>query len=118
MKINRTDRKVLGLAILIVGVLITALADWGVPLIGSSNRWAAAVIIVLGLAVAALVAPGSESRSYVLGGLVVVAFFAAVLAFATASTGALALLVVALLALIVTSTARHLTRSAGRPTTT
>jgi hypothetical protein len=118
MKINRTDRKVLGLAILIVGVFIMALADWGVPLIGNSNRWAATVIIVLGLAAAVLISPGSESRSYVLAGLVVVAFLAAVLVFATASTGALALLVVALLALIATSTARHLTQSAGQPTTT
>lgn len=92
----RTDRKVFGLAILIVGVFVTTAAGWGVPLIGSSHRWAAAVILLLGLAAAAFSAPGAESRSYTLAGFVIVAFLAAVLALATASTTAVALLVAAL----------------------
>jgi hypothetical protein len=108
MEIGRTDRRVLGFAILIVGAFITSYAGWGVPLIGSSHRWAAGVIILLGLAAAALSSPGSEARSYALSGLVLAAFLGAVLAFATASTAALALLVVALVALIATSIARHL----------
>ena len=91
METNRNDRKVLGLAILIVGVFVVALADWGVPLIGSSNRWAAAVIVVLGVIAGALSSPGSDSRSYTLGGLLIIAFLGAILVFATASTAALEL---------------------------
>jgi len=116
MEINRRDRNVLGLAVLIMGVFVTASAGWGVPLIGDSNRWAAAVILLLGLAAGILSSPGSESRSYALGGLLIVAFLGSVLVFATASTGALALLVIALLGLIATSTARHLMHPARRPT--
>ena len=118
MEVNRTDRKVLGLAILIVAVFVTTYAGWGVPLIGSSHRWAAGVIVLLGLAAAALCSPGSEARSYALAGLVIVAFLAAVLAFATASTAALALLVIALVALIAISIGRHLRHTAGRPAAT
>jgi len=116
MQTTSKDRKVLGLAILIVGVFVVAYADWGVPLIGSSNRWAAAVIVVLGVIAGALSSPGSDSRSYALGGMLIVAFLCAVLAFATASTAALALFVVALLALIATSAGRHL-RHAPRQST-
>ena len=117
METNRTDRKVLGLAILIAGVFVVALADWGVPLIGSSNRWAAAVIVVLGVIAGALSSPGSDSRSYTLGGLLIIAFLGAILAFATASTAALALFVIALLALIATSAGRHHLRHAPRQST-
>ena len=68
MKLDRKDRKVSGLAILVVAVFVTTYAGWGVPLIGDSHRWATAVILVLGLAAGTLSAPGLESRSYVEAG--------------------------------------------------
>ena len=108
MAIDRNDRRVLGLAILIAAVFVTTAAGWGVPLIGDSHRWAAAVIALPALAAGALSAPGSQPRSYVLGGLVLLTFLFAVLAFATASLASLALFVLALLLLIAASMGRHL----------
>ena len=113
MKLNRKDSTVAALALLIVGVFVAASIS-GVPLIGESNRWAAVVILVLGLAAGFLSSPGSDTRSYLLGGLVIAAFLFAVLAMASASLTALALLVVALVALIVASTARHVLRGRGQ----
>jgi hypothetical protein len=113
MKLDRNDRNVFGLAILAVAVFVTTYAGWGVPLIGDSRRWATAVILVLGLAAGTLSAPGLESRSYVEAGLVVLAFLFAVLAFATASLVAVALLVLAILALVATSATRHLRHGRG-----
>lgn len=114
MKLNRKDSAVAVLAILIVGVFIVAYASSGAPLIGESNRWAAVVILVLGLAAGFLSSPGSDTGSYLLVGLVIVAFLFAVLAMASGSLTALALLVIALVALIVASTARHVLRGRGQ----
>ena len=114
MHVNRKDSAVAGLALLIVGVFAVAYADWGIPLISDSNRWAAVVILVLGLAAGFLSSPGSDTRSYLLGGLVIVAFLFAVIAIASASLTALALLVVALVALIVASAGRHALRDRGQ----
>ena len=118
MKLSRNDRYVLGLAALIVAVFVTTAAGWGVPLIGDSPRWATVVILILGLAAGVLSAPGSESSSWVQAGLVTVAFLFAVLAFATASVAAVALLVVSILGLIATSMTRHLRHRGGTPVAT
>jgi hypothetical protein len=118
MKLDRRDRTVVGLAIVMVGNFLTTYEGWGVPLVGDSHRWAAVVILLLALAAGALSAPGSDPRSYVLGGLVLVAFLFAVLALATASLTSLVLLVVAVLALIVASTGRHLRHGRGRTVAT
>ena len=107
MKLRSKDSGIAALAVLIVGVFVVAYASWGVPLIADSNRWAAVAILALGLLAGYLSSPGSDARSYLLGGLVIVAFLFAVVAIASASLTALALLVVALVALIVVSTARH-----------
>jgi hypothetical protein len=115
MQIDRKDRNVFGLAILIAAVFVTTYAGWGVPLIGDSHRWATAVILILGLAAGARSAPGLEGRSYLQAGLVVAAFLSAVIAFASASLAAVALLVLAILALVATSAGRHLRH--GRRTT-
>lgn len=114
MKLSPKDSTVGALAVLIVGVFVVAYASWNVPLIGDSNRWAAVVIIALGLLAGYLASPGSEARSYLLGGLVIVAFLFAVIALASASLTALALLVVALLALIVAYTTRHAVQDGER----
>lgn len=118
MKLEAKDRNVLGLAILAVAVFITTYAGWGVPLIGDSHRWATAVILVLGLAAGALSAPGLESRSDLQAALVVLAFLFAVLAFATASTTAVGLLVLSILGLVATSTTRHLRHRQRAPIAT
>jgi hypothetical protein len=107
MKLSPKDSTTAALAVLIVGVFVVAYASWGVPLIGDSNRWAAVVILALGLLAGYVRSPGSGPRSYLLGGLVIMAFLFAVIALASASLTALALLVVALVALIVASTARQ-----------
>ena len=104
MKLSPKDSAVAALAVLIVGVFVVAYASWGVPLIADSNRWAAVAILALGLLAGYLSSPGSDARSYLLGGLVIAAFLFAVVAIASASLTALALLVVALVALIVVST--------------
>lgn len=118
MKLDRKDRNVLGLAVLIAAVFVTTYAGWGVPLIGDSHRWATAVILILGFAAGTLSAPGLESRSYVEAGLVVLGFLFAVLAFATASLAAVGLLVLAILALVATSATRHLRHGRGTPIAT
>ena len=74
MRIDRKDGTVAGLAILIVGVFVTTHEGWGVPLVGGSYRWAAVIIVLLGLVAGALSAPGSEPRSYLLAGELVAAF--------------------------------------------
>jgi predicted small integral membrane protein len=114
MKLDRNDRMVTGLAILVVGVFVTTWQGWGVPLIGDSHRWATIVILLLGLAAGALSSPGSDPRSYLLATLVIAAFLFAVLALATGSLAPLALLVVALLGLIVESTERHVRHGRGQ----
>jgi len=114
MKLDRNDRMVTGLAILVVGVFLATWQGWGVPLIGDSHRWAAIVILLLALVAGMLSSPGSDTRSYLLGALVVAAFLFAVLALATGSLTPLALLVVALLALIMASTERHARHGRGR----
>ena len=114
MKLDRNDRLVTGLAILIVGVFLTTWQGWGVPLVGDSHRWATIVILLLGLAAAALSSPGSDPRSYLLTTLVIAAFLFAVLALATGSLASLALLVVALLGLIAESTERHARHGRGQ----
>ena len=68
---------------------------------------------MLGLAAGMLSAPGLESRSYLQAGLVVAAFLFAVIAFASASLAAVALLVGAILALVATSATRHLRHGAS-----
>jgi hypothetical protein len=118
MKLDRNDRKVVALALLVAAVFVTTYAGWGVPLIGDSHRWATAVIIVLGLAAGVFSAPGLEAPSHLEAGLVVVAFLFAVVAFATASLAAVALLVAAILALVATSATRHLRQRRGTPIAT
>ena len=114
MRLDRKDRLVSGLAILIAGAFLTNYEGWGVPLIGDSRRWAAVAILLLGLAAGTLSSPGADPRSYALATFVLAAFLFAVLALATASVVPLALLVVAILALIVTSTGRHVRHGRGR----
>jgi hypothetical protein len=118
MRIDRKDGTVAGLAILIVGVFVTTHEGWGVPLVGGSYRWAAVIILLLGLGAGVLSAPGSEPRSYLLAGELVAAFLFAVLALATASLTPLSLLVIVVLALIVTSITRHVRTGRATPVTT
>ena len=116
MKLDRNDRMVTGLAILVVGVFLATWQGWGVPLIGDSHRWAAVVILALALLAGALEAPGSEPPANVLAGLVIVAFLLGVIALASGSLAALVLLVAAILALVAVDTARHTRQARSRGT--
>lgn len=107
MRFDRKDGAIAGIAVLIVGVFLATHEAWGVPLVGDSRRWAAAVILALALAAGVLSAPGSAPRSYVLGGLVLASFLFAVLALATASLTPLSLLVLCILALVAVWIGRH-----------
>ena len=73
---------------------------------------------MLGLAAGTLSSPGTDSRSYVLAGLVLAAFLFAVIALATGSLAPLVLLVASVLALIVDSTGRHVRHGRGRTVAT
>jgi hypothetical protein len=118
MRLERKDLTAASVAIVIVGVLVTTAAGWGVPLIGDSHRWAAVAIVVLALIAGTLEAPGTERPANLLAALVVVGFLAAVLAIATGSLAALLLLVVDVLALIAVDAARHVRQARGTPATT
>ncbi len=100
----------------LVATLLTALAvlvfaavheGWGVPLVGSSVRWAAGVVLVLGIATCAQGSPGRDAGSQWLGVIGVIALVLALVALVTASLTVLSLLVLAFVALWAVSTWRH-----------
>jgi len=102
-----------GLAVL---VLAAHQAGWGVWLIGSSHRWAAVAVIVLGLVACSLGSADYESGisgiTLTLVLLGVAAMLDATVAIGTGSSAALALLVVLVVALWAGATVRHLYRAA------
>jgi hypothetical protein len=95
-----------------VFAFVAARESWNVWLIGSSNRWAAGAILLLGLGACSLGAPGDEAGkapfTIVLSVVGVAALAFAVWAIWTAAATALALLVCAVVLLWVGATARHL----------
>jgi hypothetical protein len=112
MTLTRKDFAATLLTVLAVFVFAAARESWNVWLIGSSNRWAASAILLLGVGACSLGAPGDEVRkgalTIVLSVVGVLALAFAVWAIWTASPTALALLVCAFVLLWVGATARHL----------
>jgi hypothetical protein len=110
------------LATLLTGVAVLAFAAtheaWNVPLIGSSHRWAAALILLLGMATCGLGSPVRDRATRLLAGLGVAALALAAIALATGSLTALSLLVVDFVALWALSTARHLWHAPHHPVAT
>lgn len=82
---------------------------WGVPLVGDSRRWAAVVVLLLGMGACSLGEPERDARSTkVLAALGVAALVLGVLAIATGSLTPLSFLVLDTVLLWVVTTARHL----------
>jgi hypothetical protein len=111
---------VTGLAVLVYAANHEAWNSW---LVGSSTRWAAVVVTVLGVVDCALGSGGEEMEKGAKAGAVVwllAAVGTAALAFAiwaivTASQTALALLVLSMVVLWAVATVRHASRSPRRP---
>jgi hypothetical protein len=107
MTLTRRDLAATLFVALATLTLVAALADWGVPLIGDSNRWAALVVLVLGFAGYLSGDPLEGRREPVLGVLGIVALSLAIIALATGSSVFLALLVADILVLWAATTVRH-----------
>lgn len=103
-----------GIAALLTGLAVLAYAatdnGWDVWLIGSSHRWAAAAIGVLGMATCSLGRPGRADDRFtrLLAGLGVATLALLVWALVSGSLTAVALLVLAVVLLFAGATLRHL----------
>ena len=104
-----------------IAVLVYAAAhqSWDVWLIGSSNRWAAAVVLLLGVGACAMGTAGPEmgkhSSTRVLAAIGSLALVFGLWALAMGSLTALALLVVCTVVLWAGSTLRHAWHPTHRP---
>lgn len=107
MMLSRKDLAATALTALGVVTFFATHEGWNVWLVGDSHRWAAGVILVLGVLTCALGTPDRGPATSVLATLGVVALVLAVLALATGSLTFLSLLVVAIVLLWTASTLRH-----------
>ena len=93
--------------------------SWNVWLIGSSNRWAAAVVLLLGVGACSLGSAGEEmgrhTSTRVLAAIGSLSLLCGLWALAMGSLAALALLVVCTVALWAGSTVRHAWHPTHRP---
>jgi hypothetical protein len=111
-----------GLAVL---THFAAVGSWDVALVGSSNRWAAGAILLLGLMTCSLGSPAkglSEGKNMDVTTMLLAAVGVAALVFAlwavlTGSATALSLLIASVVVLWAGSTARHAWHSMHRPLT-
>ena len=99
------------LTALAVLVFAAAHQSWNVWLIGSSNRWAAGVVLLLGVGACSLGSPskerGMDASTMLLSVIGSLALLCGLWALATGSLTALSLLVVCTVALWVSATLRH-----------
>ncbi len=113
MKLTRKDAVATSLTGLAVLAFLATHEAWNVPLIGDSHRWAAAVILVLGIGACTAGARRVNSALFgVLGGL---SFVFGVLALVTGSLTPLSLLVADMVVMWALATARHAHVPRGRP---
>jgi hypothetical protein len=125
MTLTWKDGLATALTALAVLVLVAAVESWDVWLVGSSHRWAAGVILVLGLVTCTL---GSADRDLstgrpdtttkLLSAVGVAALVFAVWALVTGSLTPLALLVASVVVLWAASTVRHAWHPTHRPIVT
>jgi hypothetical protein len=113
MTLSRKDIAATALTTLAVVAFFATHEGWNVSLIGDSHRWAAGVILALGLVACGLGSPGRGGATKLLATLGVVALVLGVLALATGSLTPLSLLVVAIVVLWAVSTLRHLGHGHG-----
>ena len=111
MTLTRKDAVATVLTALAVLVFAAAHQSWNVWLIGSSNRWAAGAVLLLGIATCSLGTAGEEmgkhSSTKVLAAIGSLALLCGLWALATGSLTALSLLVVCTVVLWAGSTLRH-----------
>jgi hypothetical protein len=112
---TRVHRDIGAMLLTALAVVVLAATDrgWGVPLVGGSHRWAAGVVLLLGMAACSLGSSRSGAGARLLAGLGTVSLVLALIAIATGSLQALTLAVAAFVALWVGSALRHML--AGRP---
>jgi hypothetical protein len=116
MTLTRKDALATSLIGLAVLAFLATHEAWNVPLIGDSHRWAAAVIMALGVGACAAGARRVTSTLYsVLGGA---AFVLGVLALTTGSLTSLSLLVADMAVMWTIATVRHAHAPPGRPVAT
>ena len=116
MTLTRKDAVATGLTGLAVLTYLETHEGWDVPLVGDSYRWAAAVIMVLGIATCSVGAKRVNSVLFgVLGGA---AFVFGVLALITGSLTPLSLLVADMVVMWALTTFRHAHTPPGRPVAT
>ncbi|HLY47713.1 MAG TPA: hypothetical protein VKR21_00820 [Solirubrobacteraceae bacterium] len=105
MTLTRKDAVATGLVGLAVLAFLATHEAWNIPLIGDSHRWAAAVILALGIGACSVGANRTTSALFsVLGGA---AFVLAVLALISGSLTPLSLLVADMVVMWAITTVRH-----------
>ncbi len=118
MGLTRKDVDATVLTILVVVTFAVTHQGWGVPLVGDSRRWAAAAIMLLGMATCAL-GTHVQGRMPILPAVLgTLALVLATLAVATGSLTPLSLLVADIVALWAVSTVRHARQVPGKPIAT
>jgi hypothetical protein len=105
--LTRKDAAATGLTALVVLTFVATHESWNVPLVGSSHRWAAAAIVLLGIATCGLGSPSRDAAAKASTVLGILALPLAVLALAVGSLTVLALLVADTVLLWALATARH-----------
>jgi len=126
MTLTRKDAAATLLTALAVLVFVAAHESWNVWLIGSSNRWAAVAIMLIGAVTCGFGSAADEmsqeggmgSATKFLAGVGVVAGVLAIWAIVSGSLTALSLLVVAIVVLWAGSTLRHAWHPTHRPIAT
>jgi membrane-bound ClpP family serine protease len=116
MTLTRKDAVATGLVGLAVLAFLATHEAWNVPLVGDNHRWAAAVILVLG--VGACAAGAQRVTSTLFSVLGVTAFVLGALALITGSLTPLSLLVADMLVMWALATLRHAHAPTGRPIAT
>ena len=116
MTLTRKDAVATSFTGLAVMAFLATHEAWNVPLIGDSHRWAAAVIMILGIGACTAGARRSDSALFgVLGGA---AFVLGVLAVITGSLTPLSLLVADMVVMWALTTLRHAHAPPRRPAAT
>jgi membrane-bound ClpP family serine protease len=116
MTLTRRDAVATGLTGLSVLAFLATHEGWNIALIGDSHRWAAAAILVLGIAACSVGAKRVLSALFgVLGGA---AFVFGALALITGSLTPLSLLVADMVVMWALTTFRHVHNPPGQPIAT
>jgi hypothetical protein len=115
LTLTRKDLSATFLTALVVLTYVTTHEGWGVPLVGSSHRWATGAILLVGSATCGLgsKATGTTMALFALLGSLALAL--AVLALWTGDLTPLSLLVADIVALWALSTMRHAAHLPARP---